>query len=102
MISFELGNEIQSFKYEYYNLKSNLNNENSNIQTLFSRKINKPILTNEFYWIIYDDFNNLIIKKTEILNDSYNLFAGPFNTENELNEFLFNIKNLNYEIKYEE
>ena len=61
-----MGNEIQSFKYEYYNLKSNLNNENSNIQTLFSRKINKPILTNEFFiqnWELLDILINDLLNK---------------------------------------
>lgn len=55
------------------------------------------------YWLINDinNENSLIIKKVNFL-ETDDIFAGPFNNETELNNFLNNIKMLNFDILFEE
>ena len=112
IISFNTDIDISSIKYENYEFENedvtkvdsyNLNRSNM-IKSFSINKNDNDTSTNyiglEKYWIIINENNpsNLIIVKNQYLDNFDNFFGGPFDSQEELLQFLNNFTGYDYTI----
>jgi hypothetical protein len=112
IISFNTDIDLSSIKYENYEFENddvtkvdsyNLNRSNM-IKSFSINKNDNDTSTNyiglEKYWIIINENNpsNLIIVKNQYLDNFDNFFGGPFDSQEELLQFLNNFTGYDYTI----
>jgi hypothetical protein len=110
IVSFNNEIEPSSIKYEYFNFENDLKsklekNEIYEIDIDLIPEEDEDHSLIQKFWIFNDDdnisSNSLIIVKNDYLEDFENLFAGPFDTNEEVMNFLSNFGNIeNFKITY--